>query len=534
MGGTPVPAPTPEARSQTVSSSRLKKREADRKAQRIAREKTKNRIAQLEKLVAELSRRDDNAATVSLMAQLSRVTEQKNKLVGCLEATAAGIARHLVEIKEGETEEPTGAPAQAKTDVPDASDPRLNDLPLLAPAPVSTTADPVDAKPLEQNDAYAESLLNESMSIDDFLTDAILPPELTIPSNPSPLPTTLDLATLNPVSNATPPACSCSKSTRTRRLSDGSLVDRNNWKAGNEILREPFPASEAMPDAEREAGEDVPVRAILHGWDSLTRSGRMTPLWRRARRLDELCFSGCGQAERLAVLSMVHLLMRAYADSAPGEVVPRWYLKSQLQEISHDPSADYFTWPAVRLRFATNPHRYCDNKFWHLFREHIRIAWPSDFRDCYVRNVRLGAYGLSPLFRDRLRDLRAWTMEPDFFVHFPELRQDIPQFPGQPSPVSIFNPAADGGFGQRVRGQILPIGDVSSPVTGIVEDQDREQTYQTRRGLCAGGSIGGFDGEMMNDLDLDMSPELFFFQDTFLSMGARQVEKHKDSSCISL
>lgn len=81
--------------------------------------------------------------------------------------------------------------------------------------------------------------------------------------------------------------------------------------------------------------------------------------------------------------------------------------------------------------------------FWHMFKEHFRMAWPFDFRDCYVRNIQLGAYGLSPLFKEKLHDLRSWTMEPDFFARFPELRQDIPKFPGQASPTNIYHFASN-------------------------------------------------------------------------------------------
>lgn len=90
--------------------------------------------------------------------------------------------------------------------------------------------------------------------------------------------------------------------------------------------------------------------------------------------------------------------------------------------------------PALRYRFAIAPHRYCSNLFWHMFKEHLRIVWPYDFRDCYIRNMQLGTYGLSPLFKEKIHDLRSWTMAPDFFAQFPELMQDIPKFPGQPSP----------------------------------------------------------------------------------------------------
>ncbi|KAK1985583.1 hypothetical protein LZ30DRAFT_809178 [Colletotrichum cereale] len=217
--------------------------------------------------------------------------------------------------------------------------------------------------------------------------------------------------------------CQCSSVTRLRRLSDGLQVSCNNWKAGNEILGEPFVLSDAVLNLESETSEDIPVHAVVHGWDSLAHSGKMTPLWRKVRQLDELCFSACGQAERLAVLYMIHLLMRAYADPslARSALIPQWYLKS----------------PALRYRFAVSPHQYCGNEFWHMFKEHLRVVWAYAFRDCYFHNIQFGTYSLSQLFKERVFDLGSWTMEPDFFDRFPELRQDIPNFPGQPSPSNI-------------------------------------------------------------------------------------------------
>ncbi|KAK1704909.1 hypothetical protein BDP67DRAFT_417096, partial [Colletotrichum lupini] len=89
-------ARSPGRTSQTAATSqRLKKREYDRKAQRVAREKTKNRIAQLESLVAKLSQQDDTATTASLMAELSRVTEQRNKLMRCLKTTSSLFNDHV-------------------------------------------------------------------------------------------------------------------------------------------------------------------------------------------------------------------------------------------------------------------------------------------------------------------------------------------------------------------------------------------------------------------------------------------------------
>lgn len=156
-----------------------------------------------------------------------------------------------------------------------------------------------------------------------------------------------------------------------------------------------------------------------------------------------------------------------------------------------------------------------------MFREHLRIAWPFDFRDCYVRNVHRGTYALSPLFKDRLRDLRAWTMEPDFFAQYPELRQDVPQYPGQPSPGPL-HVSPHGGVGALMQGDV-PAGEKGEEGWkggGARDDEDEEEMF-------------------MGDLGIETNPEFLFFQDAFLNGSTAkeygvQLSNHKDSSCISL
>ncbi|TIC92871.1 hypothetical protein CH35J_009980 [Colletotrichum higginsianum] len=439
--------------SQTATSQRLKKREYDRKAQRVAREKKKNRIAQLESLVEKLSHQDDNATTASLMAQLSRVTEQRNKLVTCLRTTSSVFSSHVREAETWGLDEAMGElPLHRPLDLVSHEASSLSPSATLGTASVPVQENDADTNKNQQNVNDGEMLLDESIfDIDHLLEDVVFESEFSTNTPPvmisqprSPPPTLASLTEKSSLNMAQQqgqlPKCHCSSTFLVRRLSDGSQVSCNNWKAGNEILKEPFVLSNAVLDLEDNTSEDIPVHAVLHGWDSLAHSGRMTPLWSKVRQLDELCFSACGQTERLAVLFIIHLLMRAYAD--PGlvklAVIPQWYLKSPLQEISHDPSADYFAWPALRYRFAVSPHQYCGNMFWHMFKEHLRIVWPYDFRDCYVRNVQLGTYGLSSLFKETVHNLRCWTMEPDFFDRFPELRQDIPRFPGTPSPAAAY------------------------------------------------------------------------------------------------
>lgn len=92
-----------------------------------------------------------------------------------------------------------------------------------------------------------------------------------------------------------------------------------------------------MLELEHNASDDVPIRVVLYGWDHLAQSGKMTLLWKRIRHLDEICFSACGQVERLAVIHMVHRYMRAYSNptSANTTILPQWYMKSFVSTLFH-------------------------------------------------------------------------------------------------------------------------------------------------------------------------------------------------------
>ena len=59
---------------------RLKKRESDRKCQRVSRERTKSRITYLENLVEKLSQADDSGKVASLLDNVSRLQEERDSL----------------------------------------------------------------------------------------------------------------------------------------------------------------------------------------------------------------------------------------------------------------------------------------------------------------------------------------------------------------------------------------------------------------------------------------------------------------------
>ncbi|SCO54199.1 uncharacterized protein FFNC_15387 [Fusarium fujikuroi] len=79
----------------TAEARRLKKRELDRKAQRLARERTKSRIAQLESMVDNLRQDDSNAQIATLMDQLDKVTKERDKLLQVLHSLGSTIRQHI-------------------------------------------------------------------------------------------------------------------------------------------------------------------------------------------------------------------------------------------------------------------------------------------------------------------------------------------------------------------------------------------------------------------------------------------------------
>ncbi|EWG42530.1 hypothetical protein FVEG_04307 [Fusarium verticillioides 7600] len=426
-----MPANTPatcrQARSPTVDSQRLKKRESDRKAQRVSRERTKSRIAYLEDLVQKLSSGDDHDKTLSLMAQLSEVTKQRDSLVRFLDSTSLSFTRHLSEAKKWESSTASQEKPQEKQ--PSVSGSVSRESPALLPDLLET---PPAGNELNLFSPEFTGILPGDMALEGGQACMNLGSATYSASHSH---------AADEKTSAVSSSCDCTSS-ETRRLSDGSVVSRNIWQAGNQVLEgPPGHLSTSMLNLEYEASEDVPVRVVLYGWDHLEKSGRMTPLWRRIRHLDEICFSACGQVERLAVIHMVHRYMRAYADPTSANIstiIPRWYMKStSSQDISGHPAVDYFAWPSFRQQFSRYPHRYCSNLFWHMFKEHLRITWPYEFRDVYSLNVGLGRYGLTSLFRDTISNLGCWTMHSDFFHHFPALIHDVPKSPQTSLPVTV-------------------------------------------------------------------------------------------------
>lgn len=384
-------SPGPDGESQPAVSARiLKKRETDRKCQRMIRERTKTRIAYLEGLVEQFRQQDASGRVETLMKQLNDLKDERD--------TLAKQVKNIESIISGTKpkEEPD---VKDHALVPKATVTQAH-ITALPSSPFDEAVSPETEQPTyvihnKEYQAYVESSSRSSWSS-------------------------------SAIQTASKSTCECSN--------DQSAVDPsrgfNKWLFANETLSTWFkwPAQALDMTKYLPYNDDVPVRAIVEGWDAVERHGHMHPAWRLLRGIDQTIFGTCEPRERLAILTVMGLLLQAHINPTTEQhrKLPAFYLKRPSQDMLHSYATEYFAWPGLRERFIFSEHRYCSNIFWRLFCQNLRLQWPYEFRDCYVRNIDTGLYRISPTFHERLNDIRCWTMGMGMFKQYPELYGDIP------------------------------------------------------------------------------------------------------------
>lgn len=116
--------------------------------------------------------------------------------------------------------------------------------------------------------------------------------------------------------------CECSPTPESRQL--------NLWRFANETLSGPVEWSPLISMREDTFEEDIPIRAMVEGWDAAERraGGVLPQSWAKLRRIDEILFHICGKTERLAVLRTMHSLFRYHQEPSPTrhKSMPNWYL----------------------------------------------------------------------------------------------------------------------------------------------------------------------------------------------------------------
>ncbi|KAF5532177.1 hypothetical protein FMEXI_12574 [Fusarium mexicanum] len=451
-----------ETQTSTAEARRLKKRELDRKAQRLARERTKSRIAQLESMVDNLRQDDSNAQIATLMDQLGKVTKERDNLLQVLDSLGSTIRRHIgdtnsaTSTSEPRSETKSESPAyagQSQSHSQSTSNERI--VPIMSQRAASETSNstilelPINHHHPPPHDPFSYDGWNYAVSTEHYPTSMAFDNSILPPAGNGFIPIQPLLPNLPPTPEEddviipkAPVLCHCSSPTSC--ASAYHDVKPNIWRAINEVLVKPTKLSADEIAIEEYNAEDIPVRAMVEGWDSIERAGKMTPTWRKLRRADELCFANCADTERLAAMRLCHLLITYHGDPTIERraTLPRWYWNRPSQVLPHSYGIDFFVWPGLRERLIFSQHQYCNNSFWDLLQSNLKILWTDTFQDTFYHNAHTGKYHISPLFEQRIRDINAWTMSTDFFQHFPELSEDIPAYMGIPASMGGVHPSA--------------------------------------------------------------------------------------------
>lgn len=389
-----------------VSARRLKKREIDRKCQRQARERTRSRIAYLESLVENLQHPDGDERSAALMKRLGEVEKERDTLAHTLK----GVQKAVFGLED------------------------------LGNKGIKTDGTENDTDLLKSVDFGAARLLHKT-SLDELsspasptFAEADLPPQSSQQARQYSFSAKSDSSKHDVPSQIHNDVCEAC------RNAGQNGTSKNTWRFANDTLMTNFKRLSPILPEEDLASEDIPVRAVLEGWDSVASQMDIPASWKIMRRIDEQMFSRCGPKERLAVLKTLHLMLQYHRDPTAERraALPSWYLQRPSQATKpHAYAINFFVWPGVRERFVFEQHKYCGNNFAQPFELSLEIMWPYDFRDCFAQRWDTGRYELSTNFREAISDISKWTMRQDFFQRFPDLRCDIPA--SQNSPMAVSN-----------------------------------------------------------------------------------------------
>ncbi|KAH7228590.1 uncharacterized protein BKA55DRAFT_583986 [Fusarium redolens] len=235
-------------------------------------------------MVDNLRQDDSNAQIATLMDQLGKVTKERDNLLQVLDSLSSTIRRHIGDnssattTSEPRSETKSESPAYAgPTKSQSQSAPNDRVVPIIVQRSASETSNstilqpPINPPPHDRStyDGWNYAVSNQHYPTTMAFDNSILPsagngfiPIQPLFSGLPPTPEEVDV-----IIPKAPVLCHCSSPTNctSKKLS------------AEELAIEDYNA------------EDIPVRAIVEGWESVEMAGKMTPTWRKRRRADELC-----------------------------------------------------------------------------------------------------------------------------------------------------------------------------------------------------------------------------------------------------
>ncbi|KAB8250325.1 hypothetical protein BDV35DRAFT_377582 [Aspergillus flavus] len=140
--------------------------------------------------------------------------------------------------------------------------------------------------------------------------------------------------------------------------------------------------------------DDLTIRAILHGWDTIKEEKPLDRAWNFLRALDQGLFHRTGPVERLAILRLMRSMLMS-KNGSPGH------------STGQVPS---FMFPTPNLRdhlIAFETSHTSEAAAAH-YAEEIQLSWPYQIRDAYRYHEEEGRFQFSIEFNNVYYDLKSW------------------------------------------------------------------------------------------------------------------------------
>ncbi|KAL7769848.1 hypothetical protein ACKLNR_001232 [Fusarium oxysporum f. sp. zingiberi] len=304
-----------------INDRKSRKRELDRKSQRLARQRTRSRMAHLETLVANFQEADSDIRFSSLNERLSEVTSERDRLRGLLESLDFTIRSHLDETpatrpvpSSAVRKDGSAQPQQRGLDIPDSQEA------AFFPFGSSGIDNADSAASMNSNDGAQAWHNPESLELDPLLFQ--LPP-----LSQDFLNTTLPQTALQ--------ECECMLG-----ASYDTSTTLSIWRQLNDLYQ---PLTHIDLAAEDRESEDSIIRAVLYGWNSVGEAGRALTTCRMLRSVDELPWVKSNPTDRLAILSLMRLMLVSRNSTRKAEL-PRWLQARPSQNLPHAIAIDFVFW----------------------------------------------------------------------------------------------------------------------------------------------------------------------------------------------
>lgn len=175
-----------------------------------------------------------------------------------------------------------------------------------------------------------------------------------------------------------------------------------------------------------EINQDALICGVVEGWHVMARRKPCCPIWNILRQIDTSIKIRSGAVTRLTMLRGMHLLLLCFLFPERYHTLPTWYRPRQSQVLySQDIVSDYFAWPQLRDRLALTHRPELNNNFWHYFAKCFRFIWPHRIQEAIEMDSASGLYRLSKSFYSCTQEVDRYTMDPEFFSIYPDMRAEI-------------------------------------------------------------------------------------------------------------